>query len=98
MSGFINALDQHTKKSIGEKGHIQYGWSNDLRQKICQLYFQLVRSKDHSDLVREWRQILASFVVKEKERLEEFRLIIKLVANVRYIKKNPKRIGAIILI
>ena len=45
MASLITALDQHTPKTIGENGHLQEGWSNDMRKQICQLYFQLVRSK-----------------------------------------------------
>jgi len=81
MNSLINALDQHVSKNIGENAHIQNNWSNDVRKKIGELYFQLVRSKDHSDLEMQWRIILTSFV--GKERLNEFCSVIKMIANTR---------------
>ena len=52
-------MDQHTTQDIGEKGHLQNTWSNDTRKKIAQLYFQLVRCKDHRDLESQWNLILS---------------------------------------
>jgi hypothetical protein len=46
MAAIVNALDNHTQKQIGENGHIEYGWSNNLREKICQFTFQLTRTND----------------------------------------------------
>ena len=50
MAALINALDSYTPKQIGENGHIEYGWSNDIREKILQFSFQLVRTSDSSNL------------------------------------------------
>lgn len=86
MTSFIKALDQHTPKNLGEKGHIQEGWSNDLRKQICQLYFQLVRCEDHKSLESSWVKILESFIGKECDRIDDFKVVIKMVANVRDIK------------
>ena len=49
MAALIQGLDKHTPKQIGENGHGEYGWSNDIDEKIVQFFFQLVRNKDHSD-------------------------------------------------
>jgi len=46
MAALVNALDNYTLKQIGENGHIEYGWSNNIREKILQLSFQLVRTPD----------------------------------------------------
>ena len=78
-------MDQHTSKCIGENGHIQESWSNEIRQKIVQLYFQLVRSKNHTELKSEFHKILGYFVGKEVQYNVEFKLIIKMIANVRDI-------------
>jgi hypothetical protein len=83
---FVNTLDQHTPRTIGEKGHLQLGWSNNINQKIGQLYFQLVRSKDHSDLVSQWTKIISSFKGKEFENIELFRMVMKFPAHVRDVK------------
>jgi hypothetical protein len=50
MAALINALDSYTPKQIGENGHIEYGWSNDMRERITQFSFQLVRTNDSSNL------------------------------------------------
>ena len=50
MAALINALDNYTPKQIGENGHVEYGWSNDIREKILQFSFQLVRTSDSSNL------------------------------------------------
>ena len=87
MSSFITQMDQHQSKNIGENGHLQHGWSNDTEDKLCQLYFQLVRSEDHTDLEKQWRQIITKFINKNNTindtLLPEFINIIKLIANVR---------------
>ena len=45
MAALINALDNYTPLQFGENGHSEYGWSNNIREKILQLSFQLVRTK-----------------------------------------------------
>ena len=46
MAAIINALDNHTPMQVGENGHVEYGWSNSIREKILQFSFQLVRTDD----------------------------------------------------
>ncbi len=63
MSSFVSALDKYTPKQVGEKGHVEYGWSHDLIEKICQLHFQLVRTKSeeaHESLDAKLTSILTS--------------------------------------
>jgi len=50
MAALVNALDNYTPKQIGENGHVEYGWSNDIREKIVQFSFQLVRTNTDSNL------------------------------------------------
>ena len=45
MSALISALDNNLKQR-GENGHVEYTWSNDIREKICQFNFQLVRTNE----------------------------------------------------
>ena len=47
MAAIITALDNHTSKQFGENGHVEYGWSNSIREKITQISFQLVRADDN---------------------------------------------------
>jgi hypothetical protein len=46
MTALINALDYYTPTQIGENGHIEYGWSNNIQEKILQLSFQITRTND----------------------------------------------------
>ena len=41
-------------KQLGEKAHVEYSWSKDLEELFVQYYFQLVRTKDHSDLIKKF--------------------------------------------
>lgn len=45
-TALFNALDTHTPRQLGEKGHAEYGWSNDIREQIVQLSFQVVRTTE----------------------------------------------------
>ena len=43
MAALINALDTFTPIRVGENGHVELGWSNDIKEKIVQFEFQCVR-------------------------------------------------------
>lgn len=64
MSNFVSALQTTNTPEIpsnyGEKGHCQYGWSNDIDEKIVQFFFQLVRTSDHLILEEQLHIILRS--------------------------------------
>ena len=46
MAALVNALDNHTSQQIGENGHVEYGWSNSVQEKILQFSFQVTRTND----------------------------------------------------
>jgi hypothetical protein len=46
MAALISALDNYTPTQIGENGHVEYGWSNNIRERILQFSFQLTRTDD----------------------------------------------------
>ena len=50
MAALVNSLDNYTGSKLGEKGHIEYGWSNSIREQILQFSFQLTRTNDSSKL------------------------------------------------
>ena len=50
MAALVDALDNHTPEQFGENGHVEYGWSNNIREQILQFSFQLTRTKDSSKL------------------------------------------------
>ena len=47
MAAIISALDSYTPTQIGENGHVEYGWSNNIREKILQFDFQLTRTNEN---------------------------------------------------
>jgi hypothetical protein len=47
MSALVNALDNYTPAQIGENGHVEYGWSNSIREKILQFSFQATRTDEN---------------------------------------------------
>jgi hypothetical protein len=59
---FLAAMDTHTPKTLGEKGHAQYGKSHDTQERIVQLSFQIVRTTEEgvADVANEfaalWQQ------------------------------------------
>jgi hypothetical protein len=57
-----NTLDVVTSKQIGENGNIEYTWSNNIREKILQFNFQVVRTNELQLVVLEniLRDILQS--------------------------------------
>ena len=57
-SDLINVLDSYTIKQNGEKGHTEYGWSNNIREKIVQFYFQLTRTKNTYSLETSLSEML----------------------------------------
>lgn len=44
MAALINALDNFTPTQFGENGHVEYGWSNNIQEKILQFSFQITRT------------------------------------------------------
>ena len=44
MAALINSLDNITPSNLGENGHKEYTWSNNIRERILQLSFQLTRN------------------------------------------------------
>jgi Mg-chelatase subunit ChlD len=46
MAALINALDCKTYTQIGTNGHVEYGWSNSIQEKIVQFSFQLTRTEN----------------------------------------------------
>jgi hypothetical protein len=50
MSAIISALDNFTPSQIGENGSSEYTWSNNIRERIIQLSFQLTRVRDENTI------------------------------------------------
>ena len=58
MASLVSAMDNYTPKRVGENNHVEYGWSNNLNEKIVQFFFQLVRTKTPQNLKKQHRTIL----------------------------------------
>jgi Mg-chelatase subunit ChlD len=46
MTALVNALDNYIPNQFGENGHVEYGWSNNIQEKILQFSFQLTRTNE----------------------------------------------------
>ena len=68
MTSFVSGMDKHTMKQTGENAHTEYSISNELDEKICQFFFQLVRTEDHSALQKLHTDIITS-IKGDPERL-----------------------------
>jgi len=69
MTELINAVDNYTITQIGEKGHVEYGWSNNIREKILQFSYQLTRT--HSDGVDTLQNILKELLCSLKHNIKK---------------------------
>jgi Mg-chelatase subunit ChlD len=47
MAALVDALDNHTLTQIGENGHVEYGWSNIIQERILQFSFQVTRTTEN---------------------------------------------------
>jgi len=65
MAEYISALDNYTSRQLGENGHVEYTWSNNIREKIVQFYFQLTRAKNREQ-VKRMSDILYTILVELK--------------------------------
>jgi hypothetical protein len=50
MAAIVNALDNFTPSQIGENGHREFTWSNNIQERIIQLTFQLTRTNDSNQV------------------------------------------------
>ena len=79
MSAIISALDNHTSQQLGENGHVEYGWSNNIQEQIMQFSFQVVRAQqeDLENLKEKLTEILSHL----KYKLTSSNIIDKQVAK-----------------
>jgi hypothetical protein len=99
MSSLISALKTHTPKNLGEKGHVQYDWSNDINEKIVQFHFQLVRAADHTKLEEQLHIIISTLkaytfplseltATEATEYINKLTMVYKLIGHTRDILKG----------
>jgi len=72
MSNLINALDNYTPKQFGENGNVEYTWSNNMKEKILQFSFQLVRTT--ADKILNLQNVLRDILQTLKNRHQTSKL------------------------
>ena len=84
MSSIVSAFDKKLPaKQLGEKGHVEHSWSVDPEQKVVQFFFQLVRSKDTSDLEKTLYSMLSN--MRWETHREVLTTLYKLIGQTRDI-------------
>ena len=73
-------------KQLGENAHVEYTWSKSLEELFVQYYFQLVRTKDHSDLIKKFTYMIEN--IPKHHKL--FPYLYKLVCETRDIKSKQE--------
>ena len=68
MAALVNALDNYTPYQYGENGHLEYGWSNNIQEKILQFSFQVTRTIESG--VKNLSRVLDELLSNLKYKLE----------------------------
>jgi Mg-chelatase subunit ChlD len=87
MSELVAALEE--PKQIGENGHTEYAWSNDVKERIIQFHFQVTRadeagvSKLSETLSKLLFELRRNIGVGEKESVELLSLLYCMIGYTR---------------
>tara|TARA_B100001063_G_C16776420_1_gene565810 strand:+ start:2878 stop:4701 length:1824 start_codon:yes stop_codon:yes gene_type:complete len=86
-SSIMSSIDNYNPKSVGENGHVQHSVSNNAIEQIYQFYFQLVRTKDTSNLSTMLRNILIQMRNKQflQSNFNHLVNLYKMIGNTRDI-------------
>lgn len=90
MAALVKALDNYTPSQFGENGHVEYGWSNSIQEKILQFSFQVTRTKE--DGVANLSNVLKNLLMQLKNTIKNSSLPEKEVAK-EYLSILYKMIG-----
>ena len=91
MASLVNALDSSTTMQVGENGHAEYAWSNDLQEKILQLSFQFTRCdsskiESHAEMLRHLlRNITGNQEISREKFVELMTVAYKMIGHTRDI-------------
>lgn len=91
MAALVQALDTATQTQIGEKGHTEYAWSSDIKERITQFSFQLTRTD--SSKIKELSIVLDSLLKnivgapdEEQDKRQEYLIMLyKMIGHTRDI-------------
>jgi len=83
----VNALDKHTRLSVGENGCTEYTWSNNYQEKCAQFFFQLVRTKNTVQLEYVLNDLLLTFknCSNPSQHIHLLSLLYKMIGQTRDI-------------
>jgi hypothetical protein len=79
MAALVNALDNYSPTQFGENGHVEYGWSNSIQEKILQFSFQVTRT--YEDGVARLSEVLYDLLSNLKHKADSGTLPEKQVAK-----------------
>lgn len=92
MSALVSALDYFTPSQIGENGTTEYTWSNNIRERIVQISFQLTRTRDSTQLQNQMTKLISDLYgaretsrITHEEYVEYMSLLYCMVAHTRDI-------------
>ena len=94
MTTIISALEKFTYSQNGEKGSIEYSWSNYIREKIIQLSFQLTRTKrdtidflaiQTNDILNYLTRSYMSAIMSREEYIEYMSIMFRMIGHTRDI-------------
>lgn len=89
MTSFVSAMDNFTPKQIGQNCNVEYSWSHDTKELFTQFYFQLVRTKNNKDLVRNLHTLICTFSTRDGsgkiKHFKELSLLFALIGHTRDI-------------
>jgi hypothetical protein len=85
MSCFVSAADNYTPRQFGENANVEYGYSNQLDEKIVQFFFQLVRTNDTQVLEKTLYDMLNFIKGNEKEYFLQLSVLYRMIAQTRDI-------------
>jgi hypothetical protein len=95
MSLLVSALDNYTSSQLGENGSIEYTWSNNVREKIIQLSFQLTRVRDENTIdrlaiqtntiLKELNDSYKVSILSREEYIEYMSIMFRMIGHTRDI-------------
>ena len=94
MTTLFSTLDNYTTSQIGEKGSIEYAWSNNIREKIIQLNFQLTRTKrdtidslaiQTNDILNHLTRSYVAAIMSREEYIEYMSIMYRMIGHTRDI-------------
>lgn len=74
--------------NCGENGHAELGWSKNIRERISQFYFQLVRTNKYGQLDEIYTNLIIDILkedITKEERDEYLSVLYKMIAHTRDI-------------